>query len=75
MFSFKTDLLPDDGECDWPADELPGYNPWLLVGSHLGEAAAGSHCQDLAQILSLSVHLHDVPVSSMCGHTASSLHR
>ena len=72
---FSTDLLPDDSECDRPEDELPGDHPWLLVGSHLGEAAAGSHGQDLAQILSLSVHLHDLPVPSVCGHTACSLHR
>lgn len=69
------DLLPDDGECDWPTDEFLGDNPWVLVGSHLGEAAAGSYCQDLAQILSLPVHLHDLPVSTVCGHTTCSLHR
>lgn len=72
---FLKDLLPDDGECDWPADELLGDNPWLLVGSHLGEAAAGSYCQYLAQILSLPVHLHDLPVFTVCGNTACSLYR
>lgn len=69
------DLLLDDGECDWTADELLGNNPWLLVGSHLGEAAASSYCQNLAQILSLPIHLHDIPVSTVCGHTACSLYR
>lgn len=38
------DLLYDDGECDWTADELPGDNPWLLVSSHFGEAAPGGYC-------------------------------
>lgn len=69
------DLLPDDGKCDWPADELLGDNPWLLVGSHLGEAAAGSHCQDLAQILPFPVHLHDITVSTVCWNTTCSLYR
>lgn len=69
------DLLPDDGECDWPADELLGDNPWLLVGSHLGEAASRSYCQDVAQILSLLVCLHDLPVSVVCGYTTCTLHR
>ncbi len=72
---FLKDLLPDDGECDWSADELLGDNPWLLVGSHLGEAATGSHCWDLAQILSLPVYLYDLPVSIVCGHTTCSLYR
>lgn len=69
------DLLSDDCECDWPADELPGDNPWLLVGSHRGEAPAGSYCQDLAKILSLPVHLHDLPVYTVCGHATCSLYR
>lgn len=68
-------MLHDDGECDWPADELLGDNPWLLVGSHLGEAAAGSNCQDLAEILPFLVCLHDLPVSAVCWHAACSLHR
>ena len=67
-------MFPDDGECDRPADELLGDNPWLLVGSHLGEAPACGYGQDLAQILSLSVHLHDLPVSAVCGNTACSLY-
>lgn len=69
------DLLPDDGERDWPADEFPGDNPRLLVGRHFGEAAAGSNCQDLAQILSLSFHLHDLPVPAVCWYPTCYLHR
>lgn len=69
------DLLPDDGECDWPADEFLGNNPRLLASSHIVEAATCSYCQDLAQILSVPVHLHDLSVSTVCGHTPCSLHR
>ena len=72
---FIKDMLPDDGERDWPENELFSYNPWLLDGCHLGQAAASSYFQDLAQILSLSVNLHDLPVSAVCGHTACSLSR
>lgn len=72
---FFKDLLPDDCECDWTEDEFFSDNPRLLVSSNLSEAEAGSYCKDLAKILSLPVHHHDLPVSAVCGHTASSLHR
>lgn len=75
LSSLLEDLLPVDSECDWPADELLGDHPRLLVGSHLGEAAAGSDCQNLAQILSLLVHLHDLPVFTVFGDSTCSLHR
>lgn len=70
-----TDLSPDDGECDWPEDELPHDNPWLLVGGHLVQAAASSYCQALAQLLCVPVCLHGLPVSAVFRHTARSLHR
>lgn len=67
-------MLPDDGECDRTENELSGPYPRLLDGCHLGEAAPSSHRQDLAQILSVPVHLHDLPVPALCGHSACSLH-
>lgn len=72
---FLKDLLPDDGECDWSADELFGHNPRLLDGGPVGEAAASSYRQDLAKILHLPVHLHDLPVPAVCGHPSCSLPR
>lgn len=73
--SLSADLFPDDGECDWPEDELLNDNPWLLAGGHLVEAPAGSYCQGLAQLLCLPVCLHDLPVSAVFRHTARSVHR
>lgn len=71
----ETDMLPDDSECDWSADELCGDNPWLLDGSSVGEEAESSDRQDLAQILSLPVRFHDLSVPAVCGNSACSLHR
>lgn len=75
FFFLIKDLLPHDGERDWPADELHGDNPRLLVGGHLGEETASSYRQDLAQVLSLPVHLHDLSVPAVCGHAACPLYR
>ncbi len=69
------DLLPDDCECYWPAYELPGYYPRLLVGGHHGAAAQSSHCQDLVKVLPVSGCLHDIPVCSLCGHPSCPLYR
>lgn len=73
--SLSTDLLPDDGECDWPEDELLNDNPWLLAGGHLVKAPAGSYSQGLAQLLCLPVCLYDLPVPVVFRHTARSVHR
>lgn len=73
--SISTDLLPDDGECDWPEDELPDDNPRLLAGGHLVQAPAGGYCQALAQLLRLPVRLYDLPVPVVFRRPARSLHR
>lgn len=70
-----TDLLPDDGECDWPADELPDDNPRLLAGGHPVEAAASSDRQAVAQLLRLPDCLHGLPVPAVLGHTTRPVHR
>lgn len=75
LLFLTTDLFPDDSECDWPANELLGDSPWLLVGGHLGETETCSHCQSLAQILSFPVHLHDLSVPVVCGYTSCPLYR
>lgn len=69
------DLFPHDCECHWPAYELPGYYPWLLVGGHPGAATQSSHCQDLVKVLPVSSCLHDIPVRSVCGHPSRALYR
>ena len=75
IYMSLSDLLPDDGECDWAANELPCDYPRLLAGCDHGATAAGSNSSDLAQVLPLSVHLHDLPVCSVRGHPACTLHR
>lgn len=70
-----TDLLPDDSERDWPAHELPGHRPWLLVGRHVGAKAQGGHRRDLAQVLPVSGDFHHLPVHPVRGHPPCSLHR